>query len=232
VDPDDIEVSNVSRLFGVGFKRVGAKKAKVIGSHIRKLGASRVTVITDSALKQTVLLKLRDRDVILGCVDNDRTRAVLNRFSHQYLIPVVDLGIRLDGRSGTIRATAGRVTVVGSGLTCLRCSQHLNSERIRAESLSAMERETLEREGYIMGIGAPVPAVVSLNATIAGLGVTAALNLFLGLTGGAQPVNQLYDATSGTLFTSDAVHQKGCDVCDEEQGVKGMGDGQIVSAYS
>lgn len=82
-----------------------------------------------------------------------------------------------------------------------------------------------------MGIDEPAPAVVTLNCAIAGLGATAALNLFVNLTGGTQPVSQLYDATSGIVFTAKPVHEPGCDVCDEHQGVKGLGDLQVVSAY-
>ena len=83
-----------------------------------------------------------------------------------------------------------------------------------------------------MGIDEPAPAVISLNTAIAGLGVTAALNMYVNLTGGLQPLSQLYDATSGSMFTATDVHDKACDVCDDYVGVKGLGDAQIVSAYA
>ncbi len=67
---------------------------------------------------------------------------------------------------------------------------------------------------------------------VAGLGATAVLNLFLGLTGAPQPMDQIYDASSGTVFTSQAIHERGCDVCDEEEGVKALGDSEIISAYN
>jgi len=117
-------------------------------------------------------------------------------------------------------------------MVCLRCSQHLNAERIRAESLPIKERRSLEREGYVMGIDEPAPAVVSLNTTIAGLAVTAAFNLFLNFTGGLQPVNQLYDATDGVIFVARQEHEEGCDICAESTGVKALGDKQVVSAYN
>lgn len=231
VDPDTIDESNISRLFGSKSKDIGSLKTKVVRSHLLKLGAKAVTAITDSAIRQPVLMQLRDCDVIFSCVDNDRSRSILTRFSHQYLVPVVDVGIRLDGRSGDIMAAAGRVSVVGIGMLCLRCSHHLSSDRIRAESLPSAERRALEKEGYIMGIDDAAPSVVSLNTTIAGLAVTAGLNLFVNLTGGPQPLNQLYDATTGTVFTTRQLHEDRCDICDPVYGVKGIGDAQIVSAY-
>ena len=232
VDNDKIEESNLSRLLGAAKKDIDKSKAAVIGKHAQHLGVKKVTVISDSAIRQEVLNLLRDRDLIFSCVDNDRTRAILNRFSYQYLVPVVELGIRLDSREGNMRAAAGRVVIVGAGMTCLRCSHHLDPERIRAESLPKTERLLLQQEGYVMGIDEPVPAVISLNAVVAGLGVTAALNMFVKLTGGPQPVGQIYDATTGSVFTTNDVHEKGCDICDDVVGLKGLGDSQIVSAYT
>jgi len=229
IDFDRVEESNVSRVFGATSRNVGDLKADVLGKHLRKLGAN-ISIINDSVIRQSVLVKLRDRDAIFACVDSDQARAILNRFAHQYLVPVIDHGTRLDGRSGTVTAAAGRVSIVGPGFTCLRCSHHISSERIRAESMPREERLKLAREGYIMGIDEPAPAVVSLNTVIAGLGATAGLNLFVGLTGSPQPLGQIYDATSGAVFPISPKHDHGCDICDT-QGLKGLGDLQIVSAY-
>jgi len=229
VDFDRIEHSNVSRLFGAVGDDVGRFKVEVLAEDLRGIGANALA-ITASAIRQSVLCVLRDRDVIFACVDNDQARALLNRFAHQYLIPVIDHGTRLDGRSGKVSAAAGRVSIVGAGFTCLRCSHHINPERIRAESMPREERMKLQKEGYIMGIDEPVPAIVSLNTVVAGLGVTAGLNLFVGLTGKPQPPGQIYDATSGSVFPVSPTHEHGCEICDAS-GVKALGDLQIVSAY-
>lgn len=231
IDDDLVEASNVSRLFGSVASHTGRRKVEVVGEHLEALGAQKVQQVADSAIRQEILLKLRGRDLIFSCVDNDRTRALLNRFAYQYIVPVIDLGTRLDARTGRTTASAGRVSVVGPGMVCLRCSNHLNPERIRAESLPKHEREALYREGYIMGIDEPAPAVVSLNTVVAGLGATAGLNLFVGLTGADQPVEQIYDASTGSVFPVTPVHAESCDVCSEDKGGKGVGDLQIVSAY-
>jgi len=231
VDPDDIEESNLSRIFGATKRDVSRHKVDVLAKHLSKISTATIATDLRSAIKQSVLMTLRDCDIVFSCVDNDRTRALLSRFAHQYLIPVIDLGTRLDARQGRITAAAGRVSILGNSLTCLRCSNHVNPERIRAESMSREERIVLQQEGYVMGIDDPAPAVVSLNTVIAGLGATAALNLFVALTGAAQPVDQIYDARSGSVFPVSAKHERGCDVCDDVNGVKALGDIQIVSAY-
>jgi molybdopterin/thiamine biosynthesis adenylyltransferase len=231
IDDDEVEASNLSRLLGAQVTDLGRKKVQVIRDHVAAIGVKSVVPIADSALKQSVLLELRDCDLIFGCVDNDRSRALLNRFSHQYLIPTIDLGTRLDAREGSVTGAAGRVTVAGPGLTCLRCSHHLNPERIRAESLPSDERARLYKEGYVMGIDEPAPSVISINTVVAGLGVTAGMNLFVDLTGNHEVFGQLFDAGSGFVFTANPVHEAGCDICDESMGIKALGDTQIVSAY-
>ena len=231
MDDDRIEESNISRLFGATSRDEGQSKATVVADHLRRIAPVSVNPVVASAIRQSALLELRERDIVFLCVDNDRTRAILNRFAHQYLIPMIDHGTRLDGREGVISAAAGRVTVAGPGLVCLRCSHHINPERIRAESMSPVERAKLQQEGYVIGIDDPVPAVVTINTVVAGLGATAGLNLFVGLTGKLQPVDQIYDATSGAVFPVSAIHERGCDVCDSTVGVKALGDAQIVSAY-
>lgn len=232
IDLDDIEESNISRTFGATKRDVGRHKVDVLSKYLEKVGNPKISKDLRSAIKQSVLMTLRDVDIVFSCVDNDRTRALLSRFAHQYLIPIVDLGTRLDARQGRITAAAGRVSIVGSGLTCLRCSNHINPDRIRAESMTREERAALHEEGYVMGIDEPASAVVSLNTVIAGLGATAGLNLFIGLTGGVQPVDQIYDAQSGSVFPVSPRHDQGCDICDERDGVKSLGDLQIVSAYA
>ncbi len=231
IDPDVVETSNVNRMFGSAMADVGKPKCRVVGSALKRLGASTIVELRESAIHQSVLMKLKDCDLFFSCVDNDRSRAILSRFAHQYIVPMIDIGVRLDARGGQIRAAAGRVSIVGPGMACLRCSGHLNAERIRSESLPEPERKKLANEGYIMGIDEPAPAVVSLNTVVAGLGVTAALNLFVNLAGGNQPLDQLYDATSGTVFTVNVRHDVECDICDSGVGVKALGDTQIVSAY-
>ena len=232
IDSDKIEESNLSRVFGATKHDINQHKARAVAEHLKSISENlSVKPDTHSAIRQQVLLTLRDRDILFLCVDNDRTRAILNRFAHQYIIPVIDHGTRLDARKGQISAAAGRVSVIGADLVCLRCSNHLSSERIRAESMSIEERGRLAQEGYVMGIDEPAPAVVSINTTVAGLGVTSGLNLFVGLTGGVQPLDQIYDARSGSVFAVGDRHEVGCDVCDPGEGVKGLGDLQIVSAY-
>lgn len=233
VDPDTLEPSNVPRVWGAYPEdaRRSARKVDVAARHLERIASdASLQVNAGSIVRQSVIAALRDRDLVFGCTDNHLSRAVLNRFAHQYLIPVVDMGVRLDARAGHVTAAGGRVSLVGAGLTCLQCSRHVDPEQVRLEAMPESERSALAREGYVQGLADPAPAVISLNTTVASMGVTAALNMFVLLTGSPGPVTQIYDASAGTVFAVSARHDLGCDVCSDS-GVKALGDAQVVTAY-
>jgi len=233
VDPDALERSNLSRMWGTRDTDLQGHTLKVdaIARHLQSIWPkANVRRIAKSVIRQPVLKALTDRDMVFACTDNDLSRAILNRFAHQYLIPVVDMGIRLDARAGQVSAAAGRVTIAGTGFACLRCSNHLDAERVRVESLPLAERTALDAEGYIQGLNDPAPAVISLNTTVASLAVTAGIGSFVNLVGTPPAVDQIYDATSGSIFTVKTAHEPSCEVCSEK-GLKGLGDLKAVSAY-
>lgn len=234
VDPDALEVSNLSRVWGSYPEdaRRHRPKVEVLRDHLRAVSPSiAVRSIQGNATRQSVLNELRDRHLVFGCTDNHWSRAVLNRFAHQYLIPLVDMGVRLDAREGMVSAAAGQVTLAGPGLSCLRCAQLIDPERVRLEAMPVTERASLAREGYIAGADEPAPAVISLNTTVASMAVTAALSLFVNLTGGAPPAGLRYDARTGQTFVVAARHDELCDVCSADAGVISLGDLQPVTAY-
>ena len=53
----------------------------------------------------------------------------------------------------------------------------------------------------------PRQPAVSLNSTVAGLAVTAAVGLFVSLVGQDPPLDQIYDATHASLFPVSAHHE-------------------------
>jgi molybdopterin-synthase adenylyltransferase len=204
----------------------------VIAEHLQAISPIAVIrKLSESIVRQSVLQQLRTRDLIFACTDNHWSRAVLNRFAHQYLVPTVDMGIRLDARTGEVSAVGGQVTLVGAGLSCLRCSRLIDPERVRVESLPEAERHDLMREGYIQGMDDPEPSIISLNTTVAGMAVTAGVSLFTKLLGGPPPLQLRYDAQRGSVFAVEPRHDPGCDVCSDSDGVKGLGDLQPVTAY-
>src|SRR5260221_5078531 len=64
IDNDNIEESNISRIFGATKRDIAREKVEVVARHLKTIGHSRISTDTHSAIKQSVLMRLRDRDVI------------------------------------------------------------------------------------------------------------------------------------------------------------------------
>jgi molybdopterin/thiamine biosynthesis adenylyltransferase len=234
VDPDVFEVSNITRMFGS--QRTDAQslpyKTEIVARNLRLIAPdAKVEQLHESIVSQRNLLRLRDRTVVFSCTDTDISRASLNRYAYQYLTPVIDMGMRMVVRDGGTTDAGGRVSLIVPGDGCLWCSHHLNSERIRVDSLPPDEVRRLRGEGYIEGAQSGVPSVISVNTTLASLAVTMFLSLLTGLSEVPRTATeQLYDVKDGTVFKSTPVPNTKCPVCGEG-GVLGLGDTQPVVAY-
>lgn len=177
-DPDRVETSNLNRLIGATPRDAQRQRPKVdvVRRLIRRIAPWARVV----ALRQPVercARYLKDADVVFSCVDRERPRFLLMRFPAQYYIPVVDLATGLTAREGAVAEVYGQVRLVLPGGPCFRCSGSLDTARLRAEGLSADEREAERRHGYGLGPDVPAPGVVSLNGTLASLAVTEFINL-------------------------------------------------------
>ena len=224
VDPDVLEATNLSRMYGTSARSsLGQSKVSIVADHLEGLLPIRASIVSiaDTVTNEATLRRLRDRDVIMCCTDTLVSRAVLNRFAYQYMIPVIDMGVRIDARGSVLQGASGRVSVTGVDVTCLRCSGHLDPDLLREELTPKDEYSRLSAEGYIRGTGDPEPQVVSLNSTAASLAVTAMIGQMTGLFEPAP--EQMYDVVSGSVFPVKAVHKINCDVCGP-CGLRGMGD--------
>jgi molybdopterin/thiamine biosynthesis adenylyltransferase len=158
-------------------------------------------------LDEDVALELRRADVIFGCTDNHWSRTILNAIAYQYYVPLIDMGNQIDSDGERIRSMAGRVSIVHPGKACLLCSGVIDPQRVTTETLSATERESLEREGYVAGLAVANPAVISLNTVVAGLAVTELLKL---VTGETSPRETLLINAPGPLGGGSPSHKPRC----------------------
>src|SRR5439155_2792487 len=102
---------------------------------------------------------------------------VLNQLAFQYLVPVVDVGVRIVQMHGTTRDAVAEVRLVGPGRTCLVCQGVLDPELVAAELMSSEDRDEYRRRGYVVGgIGEPVPSLVTMTSIAGTLGVSAAMS--------------------------------------------------------
>lgn len=233
VDPDRFEPSNATRMYGSYSRtRRGEYKTSIVRRHLKRINpAAEIDELRESIVSEKVLQSIRNCDIVFSCTDNDWSRSVLNRFAYQYLVPVIDMGMRVVVQDKAVVGAAGRVSMIGPGLSCLWCKHHLDSERIRAESMNERERGRLVKEGYVRGLDERAPAVISLNSTIAGMAVTMMLSSiawFSVVPGDAS--EQVYDMIEGVVFRSEVPPDEACSICGH-RGLKGLGMLQRVSGY-
>src|SRR5260370_8315236 len=62
----------------------------------------RLEAVQGNVMDRDILAKLRDADVIFGCVDKAYPRKLLSEFSFQYLRPYIDVGTEIGADANAI----------------------------------------------------------------------------------------------------------------------------------
>jgi ThiF family len=204
VDPDRVEPSNLprlpetTRLDAVTWladpsrpaplrhlaARLATPKVSVARRIARRARRSiRVDAIAADVSNPAAAKRLVDCDYIFLAADSHQARAIFNALVHQYLIPGVQIGSKVEidpssGRVGHIFSVARPVTP-DSG--CLWCNGLINSVKLTEEALVPEQRAAQQ---YVPRTDAPAPAVITLNA----VGIGPAVNDFmLAATGLLEP---------------------------------------------
>jgi molybdopterin/thiamine biosynthesis adenylyltransferase len=239
IDPDVIDETTITRGYGIFREHIRDKrrsllerlsrkgrapipKVVAVASHLQRIDPEcQVQAVERDVVETEVARMLMDRDVVFSCIDEHWGRAVLNQIAYQYLIPTINMGVRLDALDGAVTAAAGSVQVLRPGAACLWCGGSLSSDRIRSESLSSSERAKLEAEQYVVGLGSRSPSVVSFTTTLSSLAVTAFLQLITGFLGEAPTfARQNYFIREGLVRTAVTNVRETCS-CNQ---VLGFGD--------
>ena len=219
VDPDVIESTNLNRVVGAKLNDIGEYKVDVAARWITALRPDhRVRCIRGSVLATSVAHELRNIEFLFICTDSNGSRAILNQFAYQYLIPSIDTGVAIAVKKSRVTSVTGRVQMLAPGLGCLTCAELLDPDAVRTDLMTDYERQT---DPYFIGTGTAQPAVMSINATVASLAVT----MFLGAVAHipADARFQLYDGIRGTLRHIRHDPVAACVVCSQ-RGALARGD--------
>lgn len=177
VDNDRGELANMNRIYGLTMDDVKTNELKVnsIKKHIDSIGLG-TTVIALPFLvqeKQSVVNELASCDLIFGCVDSAEGRYYLNLISHYYLVPLIDIGVKLsaDGKGG-IDSINGNIHYVQPGSASLLERNVYSSQRLADEEVKRTDPEEFEkRQVYFDNINVASPAVISVNTLHSSLAV-------------------------------------------------------------
>ena len=173
-DPDELSLSNVTRVYGSTPNQVGDLKVDVAKAHLLAIApdaeiSTFPSVITDPHVAQN----LAHADVVFGCTDDNAGRLVLSRLPTYALSILIDCGVLLSSNAdGTLSGIDGRVTVVSPESACLLCRGRIDVRRAAAERMTPEEHATRFREGYAPALAGVEPAVVAYTTVVAAIAVS------------------------------------------------------------
>jgi molybdopterin/thiamine biosynthesis adenylyltransferase len=192
IDNDYVDETNLNRLHfstraDASLRR---KKVDVVAEGTANIGLPMSIVrVPRNADHPEALEVLRACDVVFGCTDDHLGREVLNRLSHFYFIPIIDLGLLIEPNdSGGYDCFDGRITIVQPGYPCQGCRGLINPEQLHLDSLRRDPALLMERRraGYVPDDPDPSPVVVTFTTEIACLAVNELFHRITGFRGPEQ----------------------------------------------
>lgn len=183
VDPDRVEPHNLNRIVHATPRHAEGRvpKAEVLADAVRDMGlGTRVEALVADVMTASVVQRLAQCDVLVGCVDSLEARETLNRLAVYYSLPLVDVGVRLeaDGQGG-VQQIVGTVHYLhpeslGFLERGLYTPKQLHDVGLRRADPAAYATQVRQR--YISGVNEERPAVASVNALYASLAVNELLS--------------------------------------------------------
>jgi ThiF family len=187
IDFDFIEKSNLPRIVGACLDDVKHKRYKVdvMKRYIEALCPEASVRVHMMQVEQRCILKtLVSADLLVCGTDDSTSRAYLNQVCHQYLVPILDMGVQfgVDATSGQLTKEVGRVHLMLPGKVCMCCTGHVQPQMLTQEGLSVNELADRVREGYFYQHDVPEPSTMIFNMQVAGLGAQRVIEWITGLS--------------------------------------------------
>lgn len=234
VDPDRVDPTNVPRLVDATSwdamawlvdkrrpewlrklgRRLATKKVNLSRRVIRRANRkARVERHFSVMEKPEVAEAIKDCDYIFLAADGHRARRLFNALVHQYLIPGVQMGTRIqvDPETGAVIDVHTTTRPVTPAKGCMLCNQAVSQARLRDESIS---QEIRAGQRYVDEDDSPAPSVITLNALSASQAANDFLFYITGLVN-----DDAFDGTiqgrplKRTLRFVDPRRGKGCPDC-------------------
>jgi molybdopterin/thiamine biosynthesis adenylyltransferase len=182
-----LEESNVTRVYGSRLADVDRLKVEIIKRLAEDIGlGTEVRVFPQHITTLRAAEALRDCDVIFGGTDDEWGRSILCKLAIDYYIPVIDMGVKIDSKEGSILSVQGRATTLVPGTACLFCRGRITAEGVRAqviESCNPKQAEELRQQRYAPELQDNAPAVIPFTSTVASTAVGELLHRLTGFMG-------------------------------------------------
>jgi proteasome lid subunit RPN8/RPN11 len=232
VDDDRMEGRNVNRILNSTMRDVEKRRLKVdvLGDAAERteLG-TRIIRVPKNLWSPDVIRIVAQCDVVFGCMDTIDGRYLLNALASYYMIPYFDIGVRLDAvrdgaEKGRIREVCGTVNYLQPGRSSLMSRGLFTMADVAAAGLRRNDPAAHERQvkdGYIKGVPANRPAVISVNM----FGASLAVNEFLArLHPFREESNSNYASVTFSLSSMELITDPEEGICEILAGRAGTGD--------
>jgi molybdopterin/thiamine biosynthesis adenylyltransferase len=151
VDHDRFEDSNLERLHGSTAAHVGLVpkpyKVAIVQDLIRSINPkAKIIPIVGNILQSLPRDYAVASNLLFCCTDTAHSRVGVSELAYRYLLPVIDIGVQLEGKEGKVIAEAGQVAIYSPSLPCAYCRHLIDSWQLAVELMSDDEKEARKRE--------------------------------------------------------------------------------------
>lgn len=226
-DDDFVELRNVNRILNSTADDANARRLKVdvLGDAVERIGlGTRFIRLTKNLWDPEVIRAIAQCDILFGCMDTVDGRYLLNSIATHYNIPYFDIGVRLDAGQGVIREVCGTINYLQSGRSSLISRGLFSMQDVAAAGLRRNDPNAHARQikdGYIKGVQAHRPAVISVNMLASSLAVNellARLHLY------REEPNANFASVTFSLSSMEFITEPEGDICNIFKRKVGAGD--------
>lgn len=222
VDPQCFTASNYERLPGTtvddlpsgsedgALEDDGELKVELARRLVHSINpACRVTMIHGLLPQEAVIDAVVHADVVLGCTDQHHSRVAVSELAIRYLIPTLDVGVRLEGADGVVTGLIEQYARFLPADSCAWCRGMVDARRVTQELLSPEEaaaRQAQARAAQVRGDAAgaywlDTPQLHTVGFLTMGVGARAAGYAIGWITGRfAPPFTHLQMNAVATFF--------------------------------
>ena len=213
VDDDCMEDRNVNRILNSTMQdaREGRLKVDVLADAMERADlGTRVIRVPRNVWNPAVIRIVAQCDIVIGCMDTIDGRFLLNTLATYYTQPYFDIGVRLDAvrngsDKGRIREVCGTVHYLQPGRSSLMSRGLFTMAEVAAAGLRRNDPAAHAQQvndGYIAGVAAHRPAVISVNMFAASLAVN---ELLARLHSFREEKNDAYATTTFSLSSMELI---------------------------
>jgi molybdopterin/thiamine biosynthesis adenylyltransferase len=226
VDYDVVKDVNLSRIVGATVRdsEVATKKVDVMERLVHQIDESiEFDGIDGDIADLPIAERLLDCDFLFLATDTITSRLVFNAIVHQYLIPGIQIGAKIEvAADGSVSQVYVAVRPVLPSRGCFQCNSLIDPMRLQEEARTEEERVA---QNYLDEAEVVDPSVVSLNGITASHAVNTMLFSVMGFAEPELLSHRLFFPRTGEVLSVLAQKDSECRFCSQLEGaVYGLGD--------